>query len=189
LIAKRKIGGLWRVTYGDAPGFSDEEYIERRNRAFEKLLPGHPKPGDYKVTQTNQFRIHNRCVETMRKGRVLLAADAAHVCNPFGGYGCMSGVLDAAGLADCLIGLYDGRAGDEILDLYAEIRREKFLKFVDLRSVKNMDRIAKSDPNTVLETDRFLGILKELEGDDEATKAFILVCYHLGRRLGGKESH
>jgi hypothetical protein len=58
-----------------------------------------------------------------------------------------------------------------------------------LRSVKNMDRIAKSDPNTALETDKFLGILRELEGDDEATKAFILVCYHLGRRLGGKESH
>lgn len=88
----------------------------------------------------------------------------------------MSGVLDAGGLADCLIGLYDGRVGDEILDLYAEIRREKFLKFVDLRSLKNMNRIAKSDPSTVLDTDKFLGILRELEGDDEATKAFLLVC-------------
>lgn len=164
------------MTYGDAPGFTDDEYIERRGIAFEKLLPGHPKPGDYKVTQTDQFRIHNRCVDKMRVGRVLLAADAAHVCNPFGGYGCMSGVLDAGGLADCLIGLYNGYAGDEILDLYAEIRREKFLRFVDSRSLKNMNRIAKSDPNTVLETDRFLGILKELEGDDEGTKEFLLVC-------------
>ena len=89
----------------------------------------------------------------------------------------MSGVLDAGGLADCLIGLYDGRARDEILDLYAEVRREKFLKFVDLRSMKNMARISKSDPNTVLDTDKFLGILKELEGDDEATKSFLLVCF------------
>lgn len=176
LIAKRKIGGLWRVTYGDIPGLSDEEYIERRKIAFEKLLPGNPKPGEYRITQTDQFRIHNRCVDTMRAGRVLLAADAAHVCNPFGGYGCMSGVLDAGGLADCLIGIYEGRAGDELLDIYAEIRREKFLKYVDARSIKNMNRIAKSDPDTVLETDKFLGILKGLEGDDEGAKAFLLVC-------------
>jgi 2-polyprenyl-6-methoxyphenol hydroxylase-like FAD-dependent oxidoreductase len=112
----------------------------------------------------------------MRSGRILLAADAAHVCNPFGGYGCMSGVLDVGGLADCLIGIYDGRAGDEILDLYAEIRREKFLKYVDARSIKNMNRIANSDPNTVLDTDKFLGILKDLEGDEVGTKAFLLVC-------------
>lgn len=164
------------MTYGDIPGLSDEEYIERRKMAFEKLLPGHPKPGDYKITQTDQFRIHNRCVDAMRAGRILLAADAAHVCNPFGGYGCMSGVLDAGGLADCLIGLYDDRVGDEILDLYAEIRREKFLKYVDARSIKNMHRIANSDPNTVLHTDKFLGILKGLEGDAEGTKAFLLVC-------------
>lgn len=169
------------MTYGDAPGFSDEEYIERRKIAFKKLLPGHPEPGDYKITQTDQFRIHNRCVDKMRVGRVLLASDAAHVCNPFGGYGCMTGVLDAGALADCLIGLYDGRAGDEILDLYAEIRREKFLKFVDARSLKNLNRIAKADPNSVLETDKFLGILKGLEGDSEGTKAFLLVCTQMRR--------
>jgi 2-polyprenyl-6-methoxyphenol hydroxylase-like FAD-dependent oxidoreductase len=114
----------------------------------------------------------------MRSGRILLAADAAHVCNPFGGYGCMSGVLDTGGLADCLIGLYDGLAGDEILDVYAEIRREKFLKYVDARSIKNMNRIANSDPNTVLDTDKFFGILKSLEGDEEGTKSFLLVCLH-----------
>lgn len=166
------------MTYGDVPGLSDEEYIERRKIAFEKLLPGHPKPGDYKITQTDQFRIHNRCVDSMRAGRILLAADAAHICNPFGGYGCMSGVLDAGGLADCLIGLYDDRVGDEILDLYAEIRRDKFLKYVDARSIKNMNRIANSDPNTVLDTDKFFSILKGLEGDAEGTKAFLLVCLH-----------
>ena len=176
LIAKRGKGGLWRVTYGDSTtGLSDDEYVERRNLAFKKLLPGHPNPGEYKITQTDQFRIHNRCVEKFRVGRIILAADAAHVCNPFGGYGCMTAILDIGGLADCLIGLYEGKADESILDLYAEIRREKFLKYVDARSIKNLNRITNSDPDNVLETDKFLQLLKGLEGDDEATKAFLMV--------------
>jgi 2-polyprenyl-6-methoxyphenol hydroxylase-like FAD-dependent oxidoreductase len=140
LIAKRGKNGLWRVTYGDKGGLTDDEYLTRRQVAFKKLLPGHPDPHEYRIEATNQFRIHNRCVEKMRVGRILLAADAAHVCNPFGGYGCMTAVLDIGALADGLSGIYERRADDTILDLYAEIRREKFLKYVDARSMKNMDR-------------------------------------------------
>jgi 2-polyprenyl-6-methoxyphenol hydroxylase-like FAD-dependent oxidoreductase len=180
LIAKRgkpagAEGNLWRVTYGDVPGLSDEEYIARRPTAFRKILPGHPGPGEYTVTQTNRFRIHNRCVEKMRVDRVLLAADAAHVCNPFGGYGCMSAVLDVGGLADCLIGYYDNKADEDILDIYAKIRREKFLNYVDRRSRKNLNRISKTNPDTALETDPFLGLLKDLEDDKGRTRDFLMV--------------
>ena len=35
----------------------------------------------------------------------------------------MVGVLDIGGLADCLIGMYQGKADAEILDKWAEIRR------------------------------------------------------------------
>ena len=182
LIARRGKGGLWRVTYGDSTlGLSEEQYLERRNIAFKKLLPGHPDPSQYKITQTDQFRIHNRCVEKMRTGRIILAGDAAHVCNPFGGYGCMTAVVDIGALADCLIGLYEGKADEGILDLYADIRREKFLKYVDARSMKNINRLMNVDPYKVLETDKFLQLLKGLEGDDEATKAFLLVSYVVQR--------
>ena len=34
-----------------------------------------------------------------------------------GGYGCMTAVLDVGALADCLSGIYEGRADDTILDL------------------------------------------------------------------------
>ncbi|KAE9382267.1 monooxygenase [Stipitochalara longipes BDJ] len=173
--AKGNDGTLWRVTYGDsAKNLSDDEYLQRREIAFKKLLPGHPDPGQYKITQTDVFRMHNRCVKTMRVGRILLAADAAHVNNPFGGYGCMAAVLDVGGLADCLAGYYEGRANEDILDLYAKIRREKFINFIDRRSRKNLDRISKTDPNTVLQTDPFLGILRRLEGDAKGTKDFLL---------------
>lgn len=181
LIAKRGKakggdGELWRVTYGDsAPNLSEEEYLKRREIAFKKMLPGHPDPGQYKVTQTDQFRIHNRCVENMRAGRIFLAGDAAHVCNPFGGYGCMAAVLDVAGLADCLIGYYEGKANEDILDAYAEIRRDKFMNFIDRRSKKNLNRISNTNPDTALETDPFLGLLKTMEGNNEETKKFLLV--------------
>jgi 2-polyprenyl-6-methoxyphenol hydroxylase-like FAD-dependent oxidoreductase len=181
LIAKRgkakgSEGTLWRVTYGDsAAGLSDEEYVKRREIAFRKMLPGHPDPSQYKVTQTDQFRMHNRCVDTMRVGRIFLAADAAHVCNPFGGYGCMAGILDVGGLSDCLIGIYDGKADEDILDLYAKIRREKFIHFVDRRSRKNLSRIRNADPDTALETDPFLTLLRSMEGDEQKTREFLLV--------------
>lgn len=87
----------------------------------------------------------------------------------------MTAVLDTGGLADCLIGLYEGKAGEGILDTYAQVRREKFLKYVDARSIKNLNRVAKSDPYTVAQTDPFMAILKDLEGDPEATKKFLLV--------------
>lgn len=175
LIAKRGKDGLWRVTYGDIDGLTNEEYEERRKVAFEKLLPGHPKPGQYQIMHTDHFRTHNRCVDTMRVGRILLAGDAAHVNNPWGGYGCMAAVLDAGGLADCLVGVYQGKAGDELLDLYAQVRREKYLKFIDERSRRNFNRVRNKDPDHVLENDKLLKIFQELEGDAEGTKAFLLV--------------
>jgi 2-polyprenyl-6-methoxyphenol hydroxylase-like FAD-dependent oxidoreductase len=73
-------------------GLTDGEYLERRAWHFEKILPGHPKPRDYRIERTNVHKIHSRCVEKMRVGRILLAADAAHVCNPMGGYGRMVAV-------------------------------------------------------------------------------------------------
>ena len=83
LVAKRGHGGLWRVTYGDSvAGLSDEEYLARRPWHFKKMLPGAPDPDQYRVEQTNMYNIHNRCVPSFKNGRILLAADAAHVCNP-----------------------------------------------------------------------------------------------------------
>ena len=91
----------------------------------------------------------------MRVRRVLLAADAAHLCNPYGGYGAMTGILDVGALADCLIGYYDGRAQEEILDLYAKIRREMFLNFVDHRPIRNMKQSNSLDLERSLEDDKF----------------------------------
>jgi len=44
----------------------------------------------------------------MRVGRILLAGDSAHLCNPFGGLGLLGGIVDVGGLADFLIGMHEG---------------------------------------------------------------------------------
>lgn len=74
--------GLWRVTYGEIPGLSHEELLARQPAKFQMILPGHPKPDGYKLASISPYKVHQRLAEKMRVGRILLAADAAHLCNP-----------------------------------------------------------------------------------------------------------
>jgi 2-polyprenyl-6-methoxyphenol hydroxylase-like FAD-dependent oxidoreductase len=91
------------------------------------MFPG-PKPiGEYKVELFSPYKLHQRCSSKFRVGNVMLAGDAAHACNPFGGMGLTTGLCDSGGLADCLIGVLRKGCKDDLLDKYAEIRREKFL--------------------------------------------------------------
>jgi 2-polyprenyl-6-methoxyphenol hydroxylase-like FAD-dependent oxidoreductase len=86
LLCELDSTGLWRVSYGEKEGLTNEELMERLPAKFEALFPG-PKPvaGKYEVKSMSPYRIHQRCADTFRKGRVVLAGDAAHLCNPFGG--------------------------------------------------------------------------------------------------------
>lgn len=70
--------GWWRVSYGEISGLTREELIARQPMKFEAMLPGNPKPGDYNLAAISPYRIHQRLVESLRVGRFLLAADAAH---------------------------------------------------------------------------------------------------------------
>jgi 2-polyprenyl-6-methoxyphenol hydroxylase-like FAD-dependent oxidoreductase len=82
MAARISNDGMWRVSYGEIPGLSPEELRARQPMKFEKMLPGHPKPGEYKLANFSPYKIHQRLAEKMRVGRFLLAADAAHLCNP-----------------------------------------------------------------------------------------------------------
>lgn len=86
MAAKIGTDGLHRVTYGDVVGLSREEYIARQPTRFEEILPGHPKPEEYKIVNISPYKLQQRCAPGFRVGRVLLAADAAHLCNPLYGH-------------------------------------------------------------------------------------------------------
>lgn len=82
MAAKIQRDGMWRVSYGEVPGLSREEYIARQPGKFEAMLPGNPKPEDYVLTNISPYKVHQRLAPKMRVGRFVLAADAAHLCNP-----------------------------------------------------------------------------------------------------------
>ena len=82
MAARISNDGLWRVTYGDKTGLTTEELLERQPARFKEILPGHPEPDQYKVIGISPYKVHQRLAPKMRVGRFLLAADAAHLCNP-----------------------------------------------------------------------------------------------------------
>jgi 2-polyprenyl-6-methoxyphenol hydroxylase-like FAD-dependent oxidoreductase len=67
------------------------------------------------------FRCQLRSTTTYRRGRVLLAGDAAHIHSPAGGQGMNTGMIDAQNLAWKLT-LVTGGAPDAVLDTYERER-------------------------------------------------------------------
>jgi 2-polyprenyl-6-methoxyphenol hydroxylase-like FAD-dependent oxidoreductase len=66
---------------------------------------------------------NTRLVDTYRRGRVLLAGDAAHVHSPFGGQGLSLGLVDAANLGWKLAAVIRGEMPESLLDTYTAERR------------------------------------------------------------------
>ena len=61
--------------------------------------------------------------ERYRRGRILLAGDAAHIWIPIAGFGMNAGIQDATDLAWKLAAIHRGWAGDGLLDSYELERR------------------------------------------------------------------
>ncbi|KAJ5631976.1 hypothetical protein N7490_008315 [Penicillium lividum] len=167
MAARISSDGLWRVTYGEVPGLSVDELKARQPMKFKTCLPGNPDPEDYKVVSFSPYKVHQRLSKKMRVGRFVLAADAAHLCNPFGGLGLTGGIVDVGGLFDCLEGIYSGQADDTILDIYDTVRRAKYNEIVDPVSTGNFRLLFEQNPETALEESEFLKMSKKAETDPE----------------------
>ncbi|GAA2808261.1 FAD-dependent monooxygenase [Crossiella cryophila] len=75
------------------------------------------------VTWASAFPVQRRLATAYRRGRVLLAGDAAHVHAPLGAQGLATGIGDAENLGWKLGAVILGRAGAELLDSYEAERR------------------------------------------------------------------
>lgn len=95
------------------------------------------------------------------------------VCNPFGGLGLTGGIVDIGGLFDCLSGIHANLADPSILDIYSDVRREKYKTIVDVVSQSNIRRLFDQDPDKALENDEFLKMLKANEGNVEKQREFL----------------
>ncbi len=89
-------------------------------RLLDERLPDPPRLTE--AIWTTTFRVHQRRAETFRRGRVLLAGDAAHSHSPVGGQGMNTGLQDAYALGWRLALVATGRADAALLDTYAAER-------------------------------------------------------------------
>ncbi|MER7129124.1 FAD-dependent monooxygenase [Streptosporangium saharense] len=74
------------------------------------------------IRTATRFTDNARQASTYRKGRVLLAGDAAHVHSPFGGQGLNLGLGDAMNLGWKLAATVRGHAPEDLLDTYTAER-------------------------------------------------------------------
>jgi 3-(3-hydroxy-phenyl)propionate hydroxylase/6-hydroxy-3-succinoylpyridine 3-monooxygenase len=128
VIVKITREGLWRCTYMEQAALPEESYAERIPGAYAHLLPGQ---GSCELVQSSPYKMHQRCAETFRKGRVVLAGDAAHVTNPTGGFGLTTGLFDAYALWPTLAAVVLDGAEPVLLDTWADERRQVFLSKTD----------------------------------------------------------
>ncbi|MBE1583756.1 FAD-dependent oxidoreductase [Nonomuraea angiospora] len=125
-------GGLHRIVaiVDDAPRDPSIAFVQA---LLNKRGPEKQPAIVHEVLWGSRFRVHHRVAETFRKGRVLLAGDAAHVHSPAGGQGMNLGIEDAVSLGETLARVLDGDS-PALLDSYAGIRRPVAEKVVALAS-------------------------------------------------------
>jgi 3-(3-hydroxy-phenyl)propionate hydroxylase len=96
------------------------------------LLARHGASPDARIRRQVVYRFHARVAPVWRRGRVLLAGDAAHLTPPFAGQGMNSGIRDAHNLAWKLAAVVGGRAGEDLLASYEVERRSHVWSMIRL---------------------------------------------------------
>lgn len=162
--------GLWRTVFPVNSAQTEDEILSDLAVAalLQKFFPA-PKP--YDVVHRNLYVTHQRVAETFRKGRVLLAGDAAHVNNPIGGMGLNGGIQDAVNLADKLARVLLNRESDRLLDLYDRQRRAVAVEFVQEQSIANKKRLEARDPEA---RKKNLDELRAIAADPKRARQFLL---------------
>jgi len=173
IIAKIDQTGLWRCTYREDGALTEAEVRELVPERYALFAPG---LADTKPVAVAPYRVHDRCAETFRAGRVLLAGDAAHLVNPIGGLGLTGGLLDAFPLSDALIAVIEGRQGDDILDAWARERHRVFLEVTAPTAKENRRRVSERDPEKKRAD---AARLHNLTNDKEAARQALLGVFEL----------
>lgn len=92
------------------------------------------RPDQADLIRVANYTFKSLIVDEWRKGRVILAGDAAHQMPPFLAQGMVSGIRDARNLSWKLGMVLDG-APDTLLDSY-QVEREPHVRFITERAVE-----------------------------------------------------
>jgi 3-(3-hydroxy-phenyl)propionate hydroxylase len=140
-----RVPGKWRASLHTAEG-EDVEAALTPTAIERKLQAIHPKPTPYEVPDLRPYRIHQRIVQDYRRGRMLLAGDAAHLNSPSGGMGMNGGIHDAFELAAHLVPVWRGEEDAAHLDRYTRRRRPVAEREIIAQADRNRARMRERDP-------------------------------------------
>ena len=132
------------------PGETEEDISSEASIA--RLLAPWQVEGAVTLERKVVYRFNARVARNWRKGRVLLAGDAAHQTPPFAGQGMCAGLRDAANLGWKLGLVIADQADDAILDSYQQEREPHARATIDLammmgRTVCITDPVAAAERN------------------------------------------
>jgi len=162
--------GLWRTVFPTDPNVSEADLMSDAG-VQARLQTFFPAPAPYEVVHRNLYVTHQRVAATFRKGRVLLAGDAAHVNNPIGGMGLNGGIQDGVNLADKLARVVLDQEPQRLLDLYDRQRRTVAVEFVQEQSIANKKRLEARDPEARRQN---LDELRAIAADPARARQFLL---------------
>nr|AFG19425.1 MycF2 [Streptomyces flaveolus] len=146
--------GHRRFEFMRLPGESIEE-LGRAETLWRMLEMFSVRPDNATLERHAVYTFQARWAEEWRKGRLLLAGDAAHLMPPFAGQGMCSGFRDAANLSWKLDLLLRGLADDSVLDTYTAERRAH-VRHAITTSVKLGKVICVTDPAAAADRDAIM---------------------------------
>lgn len=166
-------GNLWRLMANvddDGRHLSGDEVV----RAFSELFGVQAEITGARIHDTvwtSVFRINRRLADDYRRGRVLLAGDAAHIHSPFGGQGMNTGIGDAENLAWKLALVVGGAAGVDLLDTYTAERRPVAAEVLRRTTTNTRALVAEGRPARLLRDHVLVRILNLSWVQRQATRA------------------
>ncbi len=143
--------GRRRWEFMALPGETAEQLNDEAT-AWRLLEPWGATPQNARLERHAVYRFQARWVQEWRKGRVLLAGDAAHQTPPFAGQGLCAGLRDAANLAWKLDMVLRGVAPDSLLDTYGPERAPNMQAVIEL-AIDMGKMICASSPEEVSDRD------------------------------------
>ncbi|MGW1202297.1 bifunctional 3-(3-hydroxy-phenyl)propionate/3-hydroxycinnamic acid hydroxylase [Streptomyces cyaneofuscatus] len=142
---------------------------ERDAERVWKRVASYLTPEDADLIRVATYTFRSLIADDWRRGRVLLAGDAAHQMPPFLGQGMCSGFRDAQNLAFKLDLVLRGAAGDDILDTY-QSEREPHVSAVTEKGIELGHLQTLRDPDKAAERDRRLLARRAEAGAPEAMR-------------------
>ncbi|GAA4733795.1 FAD-dependent monooxygenase [Pedococcus ginsenosidimutans] len=139
--------------------------------------------GVHDPTWISRFSDATRQAATYRKGRVLVAGDAAHIHSPAGGQGIGLGIQDAVNLGWKLAQVVQGVSPDTLLDSYHDERHPADARALEY--TKSVSALQRQDARIVAVRD----LLDELVAMDEPRRHVVGIISGLDVRHDLGEGH